>query len=49
VTAPASSGIITNTATVSSQEVDPDESSNLARITTRVWFFHYVYLPLVQR
>jgi uncharacterized repeat protein (TIGR01451 family) len=49
VTAPASRGTITNTATISGLEVDPEESSNRARTTTQVWAVHCVYLPLVRR
>jgi uncharacterized repeat protein (TIGR01451 family) len=49
VTAPASSGVITNTATVSSQEVDPDTDSNLARASTQVRLLHDLYLPIILR
>lgn len=49
VTAPGHTGTITNTATVSSQVVDPKPNNNSARVTIQVRLFHYVYLPLVLR
>jgi uncharacterized repeat protein (TIGR01451 family) len=49
VTAPAYTGTITNTVTVTSQVVDPIPGNNSARITTQVKRFHYIYLPLVSR
>ena len=49
VTAPGQTGTITNTATVSSQVVDPRPNDNSAKITTQIRLFHYVYLPLILR
>jgi hypothetical protein len=49
VTAPGSGGILTNTATVSGQELDPDEGDNSVWITTQVQSFYYVYLPIVHK
>ena len=49
VTAPARSGPIANTATVSSLEVDPNARNNTARANTQVKSAYKVYLPLVLR
>jgi uncharacterized repeat protein (TIGR01451 family) len=49
VTAPATSGAITNTAAVLAQEPDPDPRNNSAQATTRVNRVYGVYLPLVSR
>jgi hypothetical protein len=46
VDAPDSSGIITNTVTVSSYEVDLDPRNNTATADTRVRSDYYIFLPV---
>jgi uncharacterized repeat protein (TIGR01451 family) len=49
VTTPESSGTITNMATVSGHEVDPDTRNNTARTDTQVKPVYHVFMPLVLR
>jgi uncharacterized repeat protein (TIGR01451 family) len=44
---PTATGLITNTATVTANEIDPVSSNNTASETTAV--FHPLYLPLITR
>jgi len=49
VTAPGSSGWVTNTATVSGQAMDPDITDNVASVTTQVLRIYRVFLPIALR
>jgi uncharacterized repeat protein (TIGR01451 family) len=51
MTAPVSGGTITNTVTVTSATTDPNPTDNqdAEQTAVQVQFFHYAYLPLVER
>jgi uncharacterized repeat protein (TIGR01451 family) len=49
VATPGSNGTITNTATVSGHEGDPDTRNNTAQTNTQVKPVYYLFLPLVLR